>query len=50
MKHVLNAALGGKSVIIPTHRVKYVFSEHTLLANDNVGVCVTENMTNMKRA
>src|SRR5689334_2937936 len=50
MEVVLDAALGGQAVVIPSHRIKDVAPGHSLVARDDVGLGVAEDVTDVKRS
>ena len=45
---VLHATLSRKSVVIPAHRVEDLEPLHALVSSDTVGVCVTEDVTDVQ--
>ena len=45
---VLHAALGGQTVIVPTHRVEHFLAAHALVAGHHVGVGVAEYVTDVQ--
>ena len=46
---VLNSALCGQSVVVPSNWIKDVFATHPLITGQTVLVRVTENMPHMER-
>jgi hypothetical protein len=50
MEIVLHAPLGWQTVVIPAHGIEDVFAEHPLLADEDVGVGVAEDVADMQRA
>ncbi len=49
-EEILYSPLGGKSVVIPTHGIGDVLSDHPLVTNDEILMGVAEDMTDVKRA
>ncbi len=47
---VLNAALGGQTVVVPSHRVEHALTAHALESGHHVGVGVREHVPDMQRA
>ena len=46
-KVILNAALGRKTVVVPSHWVRNVPTSHSLVPSQQILVCVGKNVTNM---
>ena len=49
-EEVLDAAFGGQSVVVPAHWVEDLLAGHALVARDDVGVGVAEDVANVQRA
>ena len=49
-KIILDSPLGGQTVVIPTHWIKYGLTAHALKPRDEVGVGVAEHMPHMQRS
>ena len=47
---VLHAPLGGEPVVVPAHRVEDVPPAHALVARDDVGLRVAEDVADVQRA
>ena len=47
---VLHPALGGQAVVVPPHRVEDLLATHPLVARDQVGVGVGEDVAHVQRA
>ena len=46
---VLDAPFGGQPVVVPAHRVEDVLAAHPLVASDQIGVGVAENVADVQR-
>ena len=47
---VLDATLGRQAVVVPAHRVEHDLSPHALVAGDQIGVRIGENVPDVQRA
>ena len=48
-KKILHATFGGQAVVVPPHRVEDLLALHPLVAGDDVGVGVAEDVTHVQR-
>ena len=47
---VLDAALRGQAVVVPTHRIEHFLAAHPLKARDQVGMRVRKDVSDVQRA
>jgi hypothetical protein len=50
VEEVLDAPLGGQTVVIPAHRIEHVHTEHAALPDDDVRMRVAEDVSHVERA
>jgi len=50
MEIILNAAFGRKPVVIPAHGIENIHATHSLIANDDIRLCIGEHVSDMQRS